>query len=67
MLGREDVLDHISINHTSGSSLHDMTSVMAKKYHEHPLFSCDPSALQSIAYYDDIEVCNPIGSYRIVE
>ena len=31
-------------------------------YHDHPLFSSDPTALQIIGYYDDIEVCNPLGS-----
>ena len=61
VLGREDVLDHISMNRrTSGSSLHDFCD--GQEYHEHPLFSSDPSALQIIAYYDDIEVCNPLGS-----
>ena len=29
---------------------------------EHPLFSTDPCALQIILYYDEIDVCNPIGS-----
>ena len=29
---------------------------------KHPLFSTDPCALQIILYYDDIDVCNPIGS-----
>lgn len=28
----------------------------------HPLYSCDPHALQIILYYDDLEVCNPLGS-----
>ena len=28
----------------------------------HPLFQHHPTALQFILYYDDIEVCNPLGS-----
>ena len=32
-------------------------------FKEHPLFSCDPYALQVIAYYDELEVCNPLGSH----
>lgn len=32
-------------------------------YKSHPLFSCDPHALQVIGYYDDLEVVNPLGSY----
>ena len=30
----------------------------------HPLFNEEPQALQIIAYYDDVEVCNPLGSHR---
>ena len=29
----------------------------------HPLFSIDPCALQIIAYYDEVEICNPLGSH----
>ena len=29
---------------------------------EHALFSVDKSALQVFFYYDDLEVCNPLGS-----
>lgn len=32
-------------------------------YKSHPLFSCDPHALQIIGHYDDLEVVNPLGSY----
>ncbi len=31
-------------------------------YRSHPLFSRCPEALQIMAYYDDVEVCNPLGS-----
>lgn len=33
-----------------------------KQYHEHALFSTDPVALQLILYYDEVELCNPLGS-----
>ena len=33
-------------------------------FKSHPLFKEDPLALQIIAYYDDVEVCNPLGSHR---
>ena len=33
-------------------------------FKEHPLFKSDPTALQLIAYYDDVETSNPLGSYR---
>ena len=28
----------------------------------HPLFTIYPNALQLMLFYDDIEVCNPLGS-----
>ncbi len=28
----------------------------------HPLYSCYPNSLQIILYYDNVEVCNPLGS-----
>jgi hypothetical protein len=31
-------------------------------FKEHPLFSQDPYALQLIIYFDEFEVCNPLGS-----
>ena len=32
-------------------------------FSSHPLFSKDPYALQIIAYYDELELCNPLGSH----
>ena len=29
----------------------------------HPLFSVDKKALQIVAYYDELEITNPLGSY----
>lgn len=31
-------------------------------YKTHSLYSSCPQALQIMAYYDDLEVCNPLGS-----
>ena len=46
--------------HTDGS-VEDFCdgSVFAK----HALFSRDPHALQIIAYFDEVEICNPLGSH----
>ena len=30
-------------------------------YKEYLLFSCYPNALEILFYYDEVEVCNPIG------
>ena len=32
-------------------------------FHDHPLYSSDPLALQILAYFDELEVCNPLGSH----
>lgn len=33
-----------------------------EQYQHHPLFQDDPCALQVRLYYDDLEVCNALGS-----
>lgn len=32
-------------------------------FSNHPLFSQDSSTLQIVAYYDELEICNPLGSH----
>ena len=32
-------------------------------FKNHPIFSTDPLALQIIAYYDELELCNPLGTH----
>lgn len=34
-----------------------------KRFKHHPLFFQDNTALQIIAYYDEVEICNPLGSH----
>ena len=31
-------------------------------FKSHPLFQTDPHALQLVAYFDEAEICNPLGS-----
>ena len=31
-------------------------------YASHPLFKKDSHALQIVAYYDELKICNPLGS-----
>ena len=33
------------------------------RFSKYSLFSTDPYALQVIAYYDELEICNPLGSH----
>ncbi len=35
----------------------------ANVFKNHPLFSRDPEALQIIGYFDELEVCNPLGTH----
>ena len=32
-------------------------------FKSHPLFSLDVNGLQMIGYYDELEICNPLGSF----
>ena len=32
-------------------------------FQTHPLFSSDPSAVQIIAFFDKLELCNPLGTH----
>ena len=34
----------------------------AEAYRTHPLFSRNPKALQIILYFDEVEICNALGS-----
>ena len=36
-------------------------------FKSHPLYSTHPTALQLIAYFDEVEVCNPLGSHAGVQ
>lgn len=31
-------------------------------FHMHELFSCEMKSLQIMIYYDELELCNPLGS-----
>ena len=33
------------------------------RFKSHPLFSKDPRALQIIAFFDELELCNPLGTH----
>lgn len=37
-----------------------------KDFQTHPVFSVDSGALQIMAYFDEVEVCNPLRSHSIV-
>ena len=60
VLAREDVFGQISANRVESEELNDFCNGSAFK--NHPLFTNYPNALQIIGYYDDMEVCNPLGS-----
>lgn len=61
LLSHRDILHELDIDRQNGELLTDYCD--GTLYKEHPLFGSDPHSLQIVAYYDDLEVCNPIGSY----
>lgn len=62
LLKNEDVAREVLSPHQSGgSTLGDFCD--GSIYKAHPIFSSDPLALLVIGYYDELELCNPIGSY----
>lgn len=50
----------ISHGHQHGELLSDYCD--GKIFKKHPLFSVHSEALQIFFYFDDLEVCNPLGS-----
>ena len=34
------------------------------KFKNHPLYGSKPNALQLILYFDEAELCNPLGTFR---
>ena len=57
-----DVVGEIDNFHGSDSNrLNDMCD--GSVFKNHPIFLFDKQAFQLIAYYDEVELCNPLGSY----
>ena len=56
----------LQIEHNHGASADGVLSDLCDGtyYKNHPLFSRVRNALQIVLYYDDIEVCNPLGSSK---
>ena len=34
------------------------------QFKNHPLYSSEPQALQIMLYYDEVELCNPLGAAK---
>lgn len=61
LLQQPDILGEIDNFHGSRDDiLQDMCD--GDMFKKHPLFSTDEKAIQIIAYYDEVELCNPLGS-----
>ena len=61
LLQNEHVIHEISVDRTSKDGvLRDFCD--GKMCLDHPLFGTESNALQIIAYYDDLEICNPLGA-----
>lgn len=61
ILQDEDQIDKFPERVRSDGKIEDFCDGLLFK--THPLFSSDPSALQIIAYYDELELCNPLGTH----
>ena len=62
LLSNKDIQNELEMSQTVDSPhYHDYCS--GSVWREHQLFRGKPHALQIIAYYDELEVVNPIGSY----
>lgn len=59
LLSDSSVIEHLE---TFPSRIRN-DGVIAATFKNHPLFSQDPEALQLIGYFDELEVCNPLGSH----
>lgn len=60
LLANEEVLEEVeNPHHSCDNVLRDICD--GEFVRNHPLFSFDHKALQIIGYYDDVEICNPIG------
>ncbi len=58
----DDYVSEVENSHFSSTSLMcDFCD--GSQFKEHELFSSNPKALQIIAYYDELEIVNPIGTY----
>ena len=63
LLNNQQVFEDVMKSHnSSGGCLRDFCDGCYVK--NHVLFGNDPTALQIIAYYNDIEVANPLRSKR---
>ena len=58
LLQHNDFQHELSFNRASNHLIQDFCN--GSSFKNHPLFSNDPDALQIIAYYDELEVTNPI-------
>lgn len=62
LLFNTDVLSEVLNPHfETDGVLHDFCDGLL--YKSHSMFSADSKSLQIIAYYDELEIVNPIGSY----
>lgn len=59
ILSKSDIQHEVTCNRTNGSVLQDYCD--DSLYKSHPLFSVNNEALHVIAYFDEIEIANPLG------
>ncbi|CAB4019697.1 Hypothetical predicted protein, partial [Paramuricea clavata] len=61
LLNDEAILEEVENSHARDDGyLNDFCDT--DYFKDHPLFGLDPYALQLLLYFDELEVCNPLGS-----
>lgn len=61
LLSDPSILDEVEFRMRNDGVLEDVCD--GSVFKEHPLFANDPYALQIIAFLDEIELCNPLGTH----
>ena len=61
ILSNEGMLPELLESRSTTTNLQDFCD--GNIYKSHPLFSTNNQALQIIAYFDKMEIANPLGSY----
>ncbi|XP_065893395.1 uncharacterized protein [Dysidea avara] len=64
LLKDEGIYTEVQKGHTSTTPERLTDFCDGAHYFTHPLFNEHPTALQIFLYYDDVEVCNPLGSSK---
>jgi hypothetical protein len=64
MLKNDTVIKEVMVSHNFDNEKFMQDYCHGSKFKCHPLFSVTHPTLQIFLYFDELEVCNPLGSKR---